>query len=42
MRRVGMWQVWGAGEVLAGFWWGRTEGKTLLKDLGVDRNRVLK
>ena len=37
-----MWQIWGAGEVRIGFWWGDLRERNHFEDLGVDGSIVLK
>jgi hypothetical protein len=39
---LGMWHVWGKGEVFTGFWWGRLRETDHWEILGVDRNIILK
>jgi hypothetical protein len=34
--------VWGRGEVYAGFWWGNLKGRDHLGDLGIDWRIILK
>jgi len=34
--------VWGRGEVHAGFWWGNLKGRDHLGDLGIDWRIILK
>jgi hypothetical protein len=39
---MGMWHVWGKGEVCAGFWWGNLKERDHLEDLDVDGRMILK
>jgi hypothetical protein len=39
---LGTWQVWVAGEVHTGFWWGNLRERDNLEDLGVDESVILK
>ena len=39
--RRGIWHVWERGEVQEGFWWGKTDVKIYLENLGVDGRIIL-
>jgi len=42
MRWMGMWCIWGRGEVHMGFWLGNLRERNHLEDLGVDGRMTLK
>ena len=41
-RRVGMWCVWGRGELCTGFWWGNRRERGYWGDLDVDGRIILR
>jgi hypothetical protein len=42
MRRLGMWRVWGRGEVCTGFWWGNLRERDHWGDQDVDGRIILR
>jgi hypothetical protein len=36
-----MWHIWGAGEMLTGFWWGDLVEGDYLEDLGIEGRIIL-